>query len=297
MAEIAALPAKPLKAYCVSEEHEGTGGIVFAHHNAVARRHGACEFGDGDWESVTCRRAPEFDQYAPGPVPDYALSDNGWYLWCKCGCDRKIEAGRLVIHEAYDEEHGRIYELDRETEAWLDKRNGSLWCDRWGPMRRRERTARYGWGRTMARTMARLSLPEDCWFYLDENGKDDGNSRDGISIGHREFYGPPEPKPARNYFGAVMPGEPKRWRGPQMPRQDYDLFHCAFKFPGAQYWATWQSDNPAHPWVCQGDLFAYYLWCGKDEDWAILTAAKQGISVTEDDIARVYADQALRKAA
>lgn len=288
-AEILALPSKPLKAYKVTEPCEGAGGIVFARFNAEARRNGACEHGDGDFDSVECRRAPEFDQYAPGPVPDYALSDHGWFLWCKCGCGRKIEDGRIVVTDGYDDDGERDWESDREHPAWLDKRDGSLWCSRWGPMRLAEQRAKRGWGRRMARVMARFALPDDCWFYLDEKGRDDGNSRDGVYIGEREYYGPPAP---------VEQWGRSRWgQGLSMPRQRYDKFICAFKFPGAKYWATWESDNPDHPWVCNGDLFAYWVWRGMEPEKALRLTAQHGNHMEPSEVDVILSNPAVRKAA
>lgn len=81
--------SKPLKAYHVSEPDEGYGAIVYATNSATARREGANEL-NIEWEDVdTCRRAPEFDQFAPGPVPKMAMLASGWWFTCY-HCDRKI---------------------------------------------------------------------------------------------------------------------------------------------------------------------------------------------------------------
>lgn len=79
--------AGELLAYSVQGYENGC--IVFAKHNVVARREGALDI-DCDFEDVeSCRRAPQFDQYAPGPVPVRALMENGW--WWECfGCTRKL---------------------------------------------------------------------------------------------------------------------------------------------------------------------------------------------------------------
>lgn len=77
-----------MKAYSVQDDEGGI--VVFANSNAAARREGGLELG-GDWSTVdTCRRAPEFDQYAPGPVPAQALLDAGWWLECH-GCSERIQ--------------------------------------------------------------------------------------------------------------------------------------------------------------------------------------------------------------
>lgn len=78
---------RALKAYTVSDDEHGH--VVFAVSNASARRAGASELG-ADWEGVTCVRAPQFDGYAPGPVPQRALYEFGW--WFECGhCGHRVE--------------------------------------------------------------------------------------------------------------------------------------------------------------------------------------------------------------
>lgn len=75
-----------LKAYTVTESSEGFAAVRFATNSATARREGANEL-DIDWEGVErCVRSPEFDQYAPGPVPKKVLIDAGWWFECHhCG--------------------------------------------------------------------------------------------------------------------------------------------------------------------------------------------------------------------
>lgn len=82
---------KPLKAYAVLEEGENTGGIVFAAHAIVARRQGAAIFGDGEFEGVSCRRAPWADHCAKtGVVPVSLMIDHGWRFECY-GCGATID--------------------------------------------------------------------------------------------------------------------------------------------------------------------------------------------------------------
>jgi len=87
-----------LKAYAVQEDCENTGGIYFAKHQITALKHGASEYGDGDINGWTARRAPWADQYAPGPCPKLVMIENGW--WWECfGCGVIINDQ----YEAYDE--------------------------------------------------------------------------------------------------------------------------------------------------------------------------------------------------
>lgn len=72
---------KRLKAYYVTDGNDSSC-IHFATNSATARREGANEMGV-DWEDVdSCNRRPEFDQFAPGPVPPAALIEAGWWFEC-----------------------------------------------------------------------------------------------------------------------------------------------------------------------------------------------------------------------
>jgi len=80
---------KPLIAYMVTEEYEGHSCIVFATNSATARREGGYELGI-EWEEVaSCKRASQFDEYAPGPVPNMVLINHGWWFECN-HCGRRI---------------------------------------------------------------------------------------------------------------------------------------------------------------------------------------------------------------
>jgi len=89
---------KPLKAYQVDHWEGPCEGsvIVFAVSNAPARREGASELGL-DWDSVEgCRRAPQFDAYAPGPVPVDVLIESGWHFTCdRWECQQVIDRAHI----------------------------------------------------------------------------------------------------------------------------------------------------------------------------------------------------------
>ena len=76
-----------LKAFCVLEEMENTGGIVFARHAVTARRIGADQYADGEFGYVSCRRAKWADEYAEtGIVPASEMVWHGWHFECHyCG--------------------------------------------------------------------------------------------------------------------------------------------------------------------------------------------------------------------
>ena len=81
------MTSEGLRAYSV-QGYE-TGCVVFAPSNVVARRNGANEL-DIPFEGVeSCRLAPEFDEFAPGPVPAKALLAAGWWQYCS-GCGKQV---------------------------------------------------------------------------------------------------------------------------------------------------------------------------------------------------------------
>lgn len=99
------MSGKPLKAYSVLEEDEGTGGIVFARHSIVALREGASRFGDGDIRGWQARRAPWADEFAEsGRVPFAVRFDHGW--WCEC------HACGQTIREDAEDDSGEPLEFD-----------------------------------------------------------------------------------------------------------------------------------------------------------------------------------------
>ncbi|MBI1207415.1 MAG: hypothetical protein GC191_09010 [Azospirillum sp.] len=117
---------RPLRAYAVQEEDEGTGGIVFARCNAEARRRGACRFGDGDFNWGKAVRAPWADSFAPGPVPFAVMAEHGWVQdCCQCGVQIKLGAedwnGDPVEFDIVDE-GGRVYCRPACRDRYLEDR-------------------------------------------------------------------------------------------------------------------------------------------------------------------------------
>ncbi|MCA0188094.1 MAG: hypothetical protein LCH90_19285 [Proteobacteria bacterium] len=91
--------SKPLKAYSGQDNYEGYGAVVFASGGAEARRKVASKLGC-EWEDIaSCRRSPEFDQYAPGPIQPMTLIEHGWWIECQ-HCLRRVSsemAGELEV--------------------------------------------------------------------------------------------------------------------------------------------------------------------------------------------------------
>lgn len=78
-----------LKAYEVRDSGEGYCVIQYATNSATARREGASKL-DTDWDSIeSCVRKPEFDAYAPGPVPPMVMIEHGWWFEC-FHCGRRV---------------------------------------------------------------------------------------------------------------------------------------------------------------------------------------------------------------
>lgn len=64
--------------------------FLFTTREKDARKIAAGEFSaDPDDPSIKLRRAPEFDKYAPGPVPPQALLEHGWWITC-AECDHRV---------------------------------------------------------------------------------------------------------------------------------------------------------------------------------------------------------------
>ena len=98
---------KPLLAYEVREPGEGHCAIRFATSGAAARREGANELDCGFNEIEHCLRKPQFDQYAPGPVPHAVLIEHGWWFECN-HCSQRISEDMQQEAEDEGEEHEHL---------------------------------------------------------------------------------------------------------------------------------------------------------------------------------------------
>lgn len=104
---------KSLKAYKVDDD-DGHSCIVFETNSASARRNGASEL-DSDWESVeSCRRAPQFDRYAPGPVPEEVLIAAGWWFECR-GCSKTVTDDSTCTADGTVIDHGTYVVRNRHV--------------------------------------------------------------------------------------------------------------------------------------------------------------------------------------
>lgn len=83
-----------LKAFTVSEDQEGRGGVIFAKTAIEARRLGASEWNDGELGGMHVHRSPGLDKFSPGPVPAWVLIADGWWWECS-GCYERIDLDYL----------------------------------------------------------------------------------------------------------------------------------------------------------------------------------------------------------
>lgn len=117
----AAADTRKLLAYTVHDGDEQTV-VVFATNSATARRKGTNEM-NVDWSEVeSCRRARRFDGYAPGPVPDRALFDDGWRFEC-CHCGEDVSQD-----EPHDYRHDAEGFLRDPAEFGFFARGGLVFC-------------------------------------------------------------------------------------------------------------------------------------------------------------------------
>ena len=124
-----------VKAFVVQETCEMTGGIVYAKTNAQARRLGSCQYADGDFFSVTCRRFPQADGLERDPrAQQWALFDAGWW--------HEVDGGSIGAEDQpFVSKAGVVYRTpfewlrDREAQIWRNcikrRREAELWQKWW----------------------------------------------------------------------------------------------------------------------------------------------------------------------
>lgn len=247
----------PLKAYKVLECDEYTGGIVFAAHHAVARRAGANEWADGEWDYVECSRAPQFDQYGPEGLNDLILWRDGWWFECQCGariddCFPKRGSDMVWDHEEGDFVQRkyplqRLYCAPAREEPVLYK--GELYCDPWCAMNRKNFVLAQAADKKMAVTMARLS------------GKLEGCTHLSGATYHETVDDGTE-----TYINS--------WSGNEMTRRktkSVKVYEVKFKFPGGKWHGAWRHNDPNKVWISKEDLEAWELFDKERKDAARTT--------------------------
>jgi len=167
----------PLKAFAITENNEGTGGIVFAKHAVVARRVGAAEFADGDFGYVSCRRAHWADSYADDrAIPISAFIENGWHFECT-GCGNRIDAdlGRWQDRIGREDTFRDMLRKARRWRSWkpsdvIGTQHSAVFCDQKceddhkafeAERKRREERALDRFRRLILRRFPGVTLPND----------------------------------------------------------------------------------------------------------------------------------------
>ncbi len=133
--------SKPLKCFQVegNDEPEDTM-IVFARSSIEAKRHWANEHGDGDKfiTGISACRRPQWDSFAPGPVPRLELIDAGWWMECENCCVR-ISSDYIGTSEPYTDSYSQAdWALEREYGPDLtlpvmepyEPKAGRIWCNK-----------------------------------------------------------------------------------------------------------------------------------------------------------------------
>lgn len=117
--------------WVVSDDEHGV--VVSHHHGLAARREGANEL-DAEFDDVTCRRAPELDQYADRMNEltfRMLVEEFGWFAYCSY-CDRIIYKNEIALWDddrAYCEKCAPIIKPSEFQERnvyrnYRDKNNG-----------------------------------------------------------------------------------------------------------------------------------------------------------------------------
>lgn len=139
------------KAFLVTTDYDGTGGVVFADTPIEARRHGASEWNDGELGGLHVHREPGFDRFDGTGVPAWMLIARGWWFECS-GCGMTINEDNLhdeglTVEGVQGVDFSRIYccptcEADERARAAREAAAGNafLWQlkqrieDRFGPV-------------------------------------------------------------------------------------------------------------------------------------------------------------------
>ncbi len=237
----------PKKAYKVLEVDEHTGGIVFARCNAEARRWGANEYGDGEWDYVECSRAPEYDQYVNGGLNDLVLWNHGWWFECMCGHRLDSDFYNERRYEREDKFKGKrvcevIAPIRDEPVLWKNQ----LYCTPWCKLNTAERWGKEKSDKALAVTMAKLTGRfDDCTIL-------EGQVRtDRVNVGTRTFA---------DDWG----------RERQAPiYQEVRIYSVRFTFPDAKYGGTWHHTTPTKVVISQADAEAWDAFKGKTTDGSL----------------------------
>lgn len=149
-----------MKAYLVDCDQENGAQLYFAETANQAKSHAANEEGIDYIEVTSCRRKPEYDQYAPGPVPAKVLIEDGWWFECY-GCSRHVSNDGGYDYDEVMELGGPVY---RGNAVWCSTACQTRYDERRAEEKRQEQIA-------IDATLAKWPLAEKVAAFTRGDGK------------------------------------------------------------------------------------------------------------------------------
>lgn len=208
---------------------------------------------------VTVRRAPQFDAFAPGPVPISAMLDDGWHFECSC-CYRRIsysedfvedhDADALRAHAAREAPRiAALARFDADNPRPADPEPGLKPAERWAAERlvSEWRERRYRLSSTiipdmLSRAGIRIHDATND-VYCDARCEQKAFAdRAAVDLAHEEAE-----RDAETRWPGCGPYESKRW--------PYLTPSVSFRAPGMEYPATWRPGE--EPFFAQSDAAAW----------------------------------------
>lgn len=154
-----------LKAYLVDTGDDEGAQIYFGSSPGRAKARAAGENGIDFVEVGSCKRMPQFDQYAETGIPAKAYIDNGWWLEC-WGCNLRCSE---EMDEDVEDDDGNSISCDGPI---YRGRNG-IWCSTQCQQRYDERKAEEKRlnDADIAATLAKWPLAEHVQCFIRGDGK------------------------------------------------------------------------------------------------------------------------------
>lgn len=132
------MSCKPLLCFQVDGNDDGESTeIIFAASSIEAKRRWSSEHWDGqEIAGISANRRPQWDQFAPGPVPSLELIDAGWWMECH-GCNVRIDSDGVGNSDAYTDSythedwalhHEYGPDLTLPVMQPVEPTPGAIWC-------------------------------------------------------------------------------------------------------------------------------------------------------------------------
>jgi len=127
-----------MKCFLVDCEQDEGSQLYFAETANQAKCYAANEAGIDYVEVTSCRRRPQYDQYAPGPVPTKVLIEDGWWFECS-GCSRHVSDDESYDYDEDKPLDGPVYRGDR---VWCSARCQELADEREAKQKQEEQAVK-----------------------------------------------------------------------------------------------------------------------------------------------------------